>query len=56
MEFPMLWTIGLENILRNMIERSWLKLKLILWDYETRYKHKNQPKTLIKYMIDVLMF
>jgi hypothetical protein len=31
----MLWTMGFENLLKNMIEISLPKLKLILGNYET---------------------
>jgi len=51
-----LWTMGFENPLRNMIGTSLPKLKLILGNYKTWKKHRNEHKTIIKYTIDILMF
>jgi hypothetical protein len=47
MGFTMLWTIGLENTLRNMIETCKPKLKLVLKKFKTWKKHRNQPKTML---------
>ncbi len=44
-----------ENTFENMIETCFLKLKLNLGTYETCYKHRNGPKTMIKYMVDLIL-
>jgi len=54
-EIYLLWTMGFENLLQNKIGTSLPKLKLILGKYKTWKKHRNQLKTKIKYMIDILM-
>ncbi len=55
MEFVMLWTMCLENTLENMIETCLSKLKLVLRTFETWYKHRNWPKIVIKYMVDLML-
>jgi hypothetical protein len=54
MEITMLWTICLENTLLNMIKTCKPKSKLVLKNYKTWKKHKNQPKTMLKYTTNIM--